>query len=30
VGTNVIIEFEDRTGNADYRMTLDPSKRPAR
>jgi GWxTD domain-containing protein len=30
VGTNVIIEFVDSTGTGEYRMTRDPSARPAR
>jgi GWxTD domain-containing protein len=30
VGANVIIEFVDRTGKGEYRMTRDPSNGPAR
>ncbi len=30
VGTNVVVEFVDRTGKGEYRMTRDPSNRPAR
>ncbi len=30
MGTNIIIEFVDSTGLGEYRMTRDPSQRPAR
>ena len=30
VGTNVILEFEDRDGTGDYQMTKDPSAMPAK